>query len=149
MTDRGEMLEVIRRQKFLTLAMASGNDPYLATMNYAYDEHENCFYSHCAPKGKKADYLKANPNVWGQVIEDRGYLQGECDHAYRTVQFKGLAEFLSSEESKRSALEKLIEAQEKDPEPRKARLARDRDLGGVGVVKIQVIEMSGKRNPAK
>lgn len=147
--ERNELLAVIRGQKFMTLALCKDNKPYLATVNYDYDPAENCFYFHCAPRGRKVDYLKANPNVWGQVLEDRGYLQGECDHAYRTVQFRGIAEFLSAEDGKRRALEKLIDAQEEDPGPRRERLGRNRDLSGVGIVKIQVLEMTGKMNPVK
>ncbi len=147
--ERSEMLEVLRSQKYMTLAMALNHEPYLATVNYAYDEGENCFYFHCSPAGKKADYLKANPNVWGQVLEDRGYLQGECDHAYHTVQFQGRAEVLIGEDEKRRALVQLIEAQEEDPGPRKERLLGERDLSRVNLVRVRVLAMTGKRNPVE
>ena len=39
--------------------------------------------------------LRANPSVWGQVIEDRGYLPGQCSHAYRSVMFEARAEFVT------------------------------------------------------
>jgi len=147
--ERNELLAIIGGQKVMTLALCKDNEPYLATVNYVYDREENCFYFHCAPRGRKVDYLKANPSVWGQVLEDRGYLQGECDHAYRTVQFRGFAEFLSEEEIKRSVLEKLIDAQEEDPGPRRERLHQDRSLNHVGIVRIRIFEMTGKMNPAK
>ena len=148
-TESPELLVVIRSQKFMTLAMSLKDEPYLATMNYAYLEKENCFYFHCAPFGKKVDYLKANPLVWGQVLEDRGYLMGDCNHAYRTVQFKGQAEFLTDPEAKRRALYLMMTQLENDPEPSKKRALSEADLAKADVVKVRVLEMSGKKNPVK
>ena len=93
-TDRAELLEIIAGQRLMTLAMAEDGQPYLITVNYGFDAEANCFYFHCAPEGKKLDYLRANPNVWGQVIENRGYVTGKCDHAYRSVHFAGQVDFL-------------------------------------------------------
>lgn len=146
---KSELLEIIRSQKYMTLAMALGNDPYLATMNYAYLEEEECFYFHCAPFGKKVDCLKANPLVWGQIIEDRGYLLGDCNHAYRTVQFKGRAEFLAEAEEKRKALYLMMNQLENDPEPEKKRALSEADLAKADVVRVRVLEMSGKKNPVE
>lgn len=148
-TESSELLEVIRGQKFMTLAMALDNEPYLATMNYAYAEAGNCFYFHCAPAGKKVAYLKANPLVWGLILEDRGYLMGDCNHAYRTVQFQGRAEFLTDPEEKHRALSLMMTQLENDPEPRKKRALSEADLAKADVVRVRVLEMSGKKNPVK
>ena len=43
------------------------------------------------------------PCVWGQVVEDRGYLPGQCSHAYRSVMFEARAEFVADLEEKRRA----------------------------------------------
>ena len=102
-TDRAELFEIIAGQRLMTLAMAKDGQPYLITVNYGFDAEANCFYFHCAPEGKKLDYLRANPNVWGQVIENRGYVTGKCDHAYRSVHFAGQVDFLEDEEEKRAA----------------------------------------------
>jgi len=147
--EKAEILEVIQGQKYMTLAMCKDDDPYLATVNYVYDVAQNCFFFHCSPVGKKMDYLKANPKVWGVVVEDRGYLDGECNHAYRSVQFAGRAEILADSEAKRQGLTRLIDALEENPEPVRQRLLGKNDLSGVGVVKIHVLEMTGKMNPAK
>ena len=100
-TDRAELLEIIAGQRLMTLAMVKDGQPYLITVNYGFDAEANCFYFHCAPEGKKLDYLRANPNVWGQVIENRGYVTGKCDHAYRSVHFAGQVDFL--EDGRREA----------------------------------------------
>jgi len=139
-----ELLEIIQGQEHLTLALCRDHEPYLVTVNYAYDTAERCFYFHCAGEGKKIDYLKANPIVWGQVLEDGGYLAGRCDHAYRTVQFRGRAEFVEGLEEKRRALALMIERLEPDPEPVKARLLAEGRVKKVTIVRVRVLEMTGK-----
>jgi len=146
-TATEEMLEIIAGQRYLTFALCKDNEPYLATVNYAFAPEENCFYFHAAPEGKKMDYLKANPLVWGQVLEDLGYLEGRCDHAFRTVQFRGRAELLEDREEKRRGLNLLVEQQESDPEPVKKRLIQEARLDKTAIVRIRVEAMWGKKSP--
>ncbi len=148
-TGEREMIEVIKGQKIMTLAMARDNEPYLATVNYGFDEAQRCFYFHCSRLGKKADFLKANPVVWGQVLEEGGYLPGECNHAFRTVQFRGRVEFLDRDEDKRRALNVMIEHLEPDPEPVKQRFIKPDSLAKVALARVQIEEMTAKRNPAQ
>ena len=148
-TDEREMIEIITGQKVMTLAMARGDEPYLVTVNYGFDEVQRCCYFHCSRVGKKADFLRANPVVWGQVTEDRGYIAGACDHAFRTVQFRGRVEFLEGDEEKRRALAVMVEHLEPDPEPVKQRLITPESLERVAVGRVQIEEMTAKRNPAK
>ena len=149
MPSREEQFEVIREQSFLTIALCQGNEPYLVTLNYAFDEAEMCFYVHAAGRGRKLDILRENPRVWGQVIEDRGYIKGECSHAYRAVMFEGEVEWVEEIEAKQAALGLMIEKYEADPGPMKERLLGVKGLTGTTVLRIKVVGMSGKRSPAK
>ncbi len=148
MPSREEQLAVIREQAFLTIALCAGNEPYLVTLNYAFDEGDMCFYVHAASKGRKLDILRENPRVWGQVIEDRGYIIGECSHAYRAVMFEGVVEWVEETQAKQAALGLMIEKYEADPEPTKERLLGAKGLTGTTVLRIKVVGMSGKRSPA-
>ena len=145
-TDPASMRAVIETQKYMTLAMCKDNVPYLVTVNYGYDAAENCFYFHCAGAGRKMDYLRANPVVWGQIMEDNGYRDGKCDHAFRTVQFKGLVTFVESAEDKRRALSLMIDQLESDPEAVKERQVTPKSLERVTIGKVSVQAMSGKAN---
>ncbi len=87
--DWAKQLDIIQNGTHLTMAMAVGDEPYLATVNYGFDADANTFYFHCNPKGKKVDFLRQNPVVWGQILDDRGYVDGRCLHGFRTVQFRG------------------------------------------------------------
>ena len=99
-------------------------------------------------KGKKVDYLRANPAVWGQIAEDNGYIEGECSHAYITLQFMGDVEFQTDVETKRKALLLMIDKYEKDPEPMKKRFINETALQGVLIGKIKIQKMTGKQSPA-
>ena len=147
MPDRADQLAVLRGQKYLSLAMARDDQPYLVSLNYAYSEQENCFYVHSAPEGRKLDFVRTNPRVWGQVIEDRGYLPGQCSHAYRSVMFKAKAQFIESIEEKRTALSLMIEHADSDPEPLKQKLVATSDLKQVVVIRLSVEWMGGKQGP--
>ena len=144
--DRQELLRIIRGQRIMTLAMCKDNEPYLVTVNFGFDESEDCFYFHSAGTGKKMDFLRATPVVWGQVMQDDGYVEGRCNHIYHTVQFKGRVSFLETNEEKAKALTMMIEQMESDPAPVKKRLIRESRLRNVAVGRVQVVEMTGKAN---
>lgn len=145
MPDRADQLAVLRGQKFLSLALARDNRPYLVSLNYAFSEAENCFYVHSAPEGRKIDWLRANPEVFGQVIEDRGYLVGQCSHAYRSVMFQATAQFLDNLEEKRHALGLMIDHADPEPEPLRQKLVATADLAQVTVIRLSVQWMTGKQ----
>lgn len=145
-TDPQQLLDVIMGQQIMTLAMALDNEPYLVTLNYGYNVGEGCFYFHCASEGRKMDYLRSNPVVWGQVVEDRGYLTGECSHAFRSVQFRGRVSFLEDGTQKRAALVMMIDRLEPDPEPVKRKQVTDASIARVTVGKVEVEFMTGKQN---
>lgn len=149
MTARSEMLAIIRGQKYMTLAMCDDNKPYLATVNYGYDEKHDVFYFHCASTGRKVKCLRANPVVWGQILEDDGYANAQCDHAYRTVQFGGRVEFIESVEGKRSALKLMLAHLENDRKGMRLKKVDDSRLEGMAVCMVKVIGMSGKFNSPK
>ncbi len=147
-TDPATMWGIIAEQKVMTLAMCKDNVPYLVTVNYGYDQAAGCLYFHCAAAGKKMDYLRANPAVWGQIVEDNGYLDGKCDHAFHSVQFQGRVTFLDDVEEKRRALSMMIDRLESDPATVKARQVTDKAVAKVTIGKIIIEALTGKANGA-
>jgi uncharacterized protein len=145
-TDPAELAAVVAGQKFLTLALCAENRPYLVTISHAFDVQRNCFYFHCSPTGRKIDLILTNPRVYGQVLEDNGYLAGQCDHAYRTVQFDGMAEVVTDLDEKLAVLRRLIELLEPDPGPVKERNLKPASLDSVAIVRVTVTNWSGKKS---
>jgi len=140
-----DIVNVIKAGRLMTVAMSKDDVPYLVTVNFAFDGEKQCFYFHCSKSGKKIDYLRSNPVVWGQIIEDGGYVQGECEHRYLCVHFKGRATILEDDEDVKKALVLLIDQQEDDPDPVKKRNIETGEYTGVIMVRIDVDGFSGKR----
>jgi uncharacterized protein len=147
MPDWGEQLQVLRTQALVTIAMACDNEPYLVSMNMAFVEAERSFYTHCAPEGKKLDFLRSNPRVWGQVVEDGGPLPGKCTHKYRSVMFEGVVEFITDAPRKLRTLELLIDQFEPDPAATKTRMLKQGALDHTIVLGIRASRFSGKQSP--
>jgi nitroimidazol reductase NimA-like FMN-containing flavoprotein (pyridoxamine 5'-phosphate oxidase superfamily) len=146
LTGEGEIERVLIKARYLTLAMCHENQPYLVALNHGFDSKEHCLYFHCAGSGRKIDVLRTNPNVWGMVIEDHGYLDGDCDHAYRSVMFAGTVTFLDKDSDKRRALEVMIRQQESNPEKVMAELLVPSQVEAVTIGRIDIDELSAKES---
>jgi hypothetical protein len=143
--DKSALTKVMRTAKYVTIAMCSGNQPYLVSLSQGYDEEHNCVYFHCFPEGKKIEYLKSNNTVWGQAIIDKGYIYGECDHHYVSVHFSGKVTFLESIEEKRQAVICMMKHLEKDPEPLISKLNLEK-LSRTTIGRIDIEVMTGLKS---
>ena len=144
--DLKEIQKIIQNQDFLTLALCKDNTPYIVSLNYGYDANTSCFYFHCAKEGKKIDFLEANPEVYGQILEQLKYKEGECAYAYRSVQFEGTVSFLQDTNEKKQALNLLIDSIE-NPElinKTKQKFVTTSATEKVHIGKISIKEISGK-----
>lgn len=145
LTDESELARILETTRFVTVSMCFEDEPYIVVLNHGYDRQERLIYFHCAPNGKKIDILKRNPRVWGIAFRDHGYLDGKCDHAYSSVMFGGLVEWLPTNEAKRRALEVMIRQQESDPEAVIAEQLTEARVESVTIGQIRVTELSGKQ----
>jgi nitroimidazol reductase NimA-like FMN-containing flavoprotein (pyridoxamine 5'-phosphate oxidase superfamily) len=145
-TDHEQMIKILKKTKYVTLAMVKGSEPYLVSLSHAYDGEKNCIYFHSASEGKKLDYLSDNPQVWGQAVLDYGYHEGECSHLYASVMFKGLVEFIEDLDEKRCAFKAMILQLEPDPEAVMDGLLSSNGIPSTVVGKIQIESMTGKKS---
>ncbi|MBA7577173.1 hypothetical protein ES708_19019 [subsurface metagenome] len=76
--NKEEMISILEKSQYITIAMCHNNIPYLVTLSHGYDREENCIFFHCASEGKKVDILTENSNIWGQAIIDHGYAE-DCE----------------------------------------------------------------------
>jgi nitroimidazol reductase NimA-like FMN-containing flavoprotein (pyridoxamine 5'-phosphate oxidase superfamily) len=81
------------------------------------------------------------------VVEDRGYLDGECEHSFRSVQFRGTVTLIQGEDEKRRAVNLMIDHLESDPETVKARFTKPGALANVMLFRLHVEEMTAKQSP--
>ena len=143
-TNTDEMKKILQQTKYVTIAMSDNNEPYLVTLSHGYDPMDNIIYFHCASDGKKIDILEKNNIVWGQALIDKGYVQGKCDHLYKTVMFHGHVSFIIDENEKRHALERMIRQLDQNPDMVMKEQITKRSLKRVTIGKIEIDYMSGK-----
>ncbi|MFW9889260.1 MAG: pyridoxamine 5'-phosphate oxidase family protein [Candidatus Thorarchaeota archaeon] len=139
------MIAILKQAKHITVAMCLDDEPYLATLSHGFDAEKRCIYFHCAQEGKKIDILKKNNLVWGQALKDDGYAIGSCDHLYATTQFRGRVTFITDENEKRHALEVMIHQLEEEPDEVYGEQVTDKSVKRVGIGRIDIEYMSGKR----
>jgi len=143
--SKEEMIAILEKSKYITIAMCEDNVPYLVTLSHGYDKEKNCIYFHCAREGKKVNILTKNNMVWGQAIEDHGYVEGACDHLYATIQFKGQVTFIEDTKEKRHALEIMIHSLEPAPQTVIEDQITEKSVQRVHIGRINIDFMSGKK----
>ena len=150
-TDPEKLERVLKEAHYVTIAMCKDNTPYLVSLSHSYDTERKCIYFHCAGAGKKLDYMRANPHVWGQAMLDHGYVDGECNHLYVTAMFDGTVNFADSIEEKRRIMTHLFTNQEK-PSPtgevdsHLIRIGKDVELKATTIGWITINELTGKKS---
>jgi nitroimidazol reductase NimA-like FMN-containing flavoprotein (pyridoxamine 5'-phosphate oxidase superfamily) len=145
-SDPKQLVDIIQQGKFASMAMCREGEPYLVTMNYGYDRERSALYFHCASKGLKLDFIRANPKVCATVIEDRGYKAGECDHAFRSVVFWGTMHLVEDLQEKKRAIDVLLDHLEEQPDQvREKSLKSDDVYQKVGILRLDIEEMTGKQ----
>jgi uncharacterized protein len=120
--DVGIIREILHRGKYAVLAMCRNNEPYVVTLNYGYDPSREILYFHSAPKGLKLDIIAENPRICATVIDDLGYLDGKCAHAYRSVVLFGRMSVVESPEEKRNGMKCMLHQLEPNPQSMEERL---------------------------
>lgn len=144
--DRGEIDAVLRRARYMTLGLCRGGEPYVVTLNHGYSAEENALYFHCANDGLKLDILRENPLVCATAVEDLGYREGECSHAYRSVVVWGRVHVVTDRAGKAHGLRVLLRHQEKDPHAVEGRLLSEAAYARVTVLRLEITEITGKKS---
>ena len=148
--DDDTLIRILRSSEYVTVAMCRGEEPYLVSLSHGYDDEENCLYFHCAKEGKKLDFLRENPRVWGQALIDRGYHEGQCSHLYASVHFSGRVSFIEDADEKRRILRQMIRRLDENPEPLLERLVgldSDADaLERTVIGRVDIEHMTGKKS---
>jgi hypothetical protein len=144
-TEETLLKRILKSTKYVTIAMSMNNQPYLVSLSHGYDEDRNCIYFHCASEGKKLDFLRSNNTVWGQALLDYGYVQGECDHSFASVHFKGKVTFITNLDEKFQAI-KIMRSQLDQNLDALADKLNNKKLENITVGRIDIDFMTGKKS---
>jgi nitroimidazol reductase NimA-like FMN-containing flavoprotein (pyridoxamine 5'-phosphate oxidase superfamily) len=107
---------ILRRCKWMSIALSSEDGPYIITLSYGYDRERNALYFHTSRKGLKLEVIRKDPRACGTVVEDLGYIHGKCDHAYRSLVMFGRISFVDGPEEMSHAFDVLLSHLERDPD---------------------------------
>jgi len=147
LTDHEEILGIISQGRYMTLSLCRGNEPYIVTLNYGYDKLKGVFYFHTALEGLKLQFIEDNPRVCGTVVQDRGYLMGKCDHAYRSVILYGNLHEVKELEEKKHGMQVMLTHLEERPDDVKRRLLKDESrYEKVEILRLEISGMTGRQS---
>ena len=142
-TDKKAIEEIILRSKVCKLAMCDRNQPYIVPLCFGFKD--NTLYFHSAPKGKKIEILKKNPNVcfefeiFSQVIQSATACKWGMK--YQSVIGYGKASFITDEDSKRQAFDTIMNQYAQG-----SFLYKDASLKSAIIVKVEIESMTGKKS---
>ena len=54
--SKDEIIEILKKTQYITIAMCENNSPYLVTLTHGYDPKQNVIYSTVQKKEKKSIY---------------------------------------------------------------------------------------------
>jgi nitroimidazol reductase NimA-like FMN-containing flavoprotein (pyridoxamine 5'-phosphate oxidase superfamily) len=146
-TDRSHIDRIIRGSQVCHLAFALNDQPYVVPLSFGYDGE--AFYFHTARRGKKIDFIAANPRVCFECVRDVRLVTSPDDpcgwsFSYESVVGYGTISELTSHEHKANALSQIVlqcSRREWD--------FASTNLDSVRVWRLPVESVTGKRSPQK
>jgi nitroimidazol reductase NimA-like FMN-containing flavoprotein (pyridoxamine 5'-phosphate oxidase superfamily) len=142
-TDKKAIEDIILRSAVCKLAMCDKNMPYIVPLCFGFKN--NTLYFHSAPKGKKIEILKKNPDVCfefeilTQVIKSAKACKWGMK--YRSVIGFGKASFIDDNDLKRQAFD-IIMSQYADG----SFIYEDALLTSAVIIKVDIHSMTGKQS---
>jgi nitroimidazol reductase NimA-like FMN-containing flavoprotein (pyridoxamine 5'-phosphate oxidase superfamily) len=143
--DPATLRRILGKAKHITVAMCKDGMPYLVSLSHGYDEEQDLVYFHCAPEGKKLDYMRANPTIWGQAVLDFGFFDGhdDCRQEFASVMFQGEVTFVEDPEEKLHAF--VMTNKQLDAPSEGLQRVLDEHLERATVGKIRMSKLTGKK----
>jgi nitroimidazol reductase NimA-like FMN-containing flavoprotein (pyridoxamine 5'-phosphate oxidase superfamily) len=144
--SEADAVQILKEGKYGVLSTATLEGiPYGVPLNYFYVEEDNALYFHCFIRGRKLDYIKENSRVSFVVIGKENLVAERFVTHYESVIVTGRAILITEEEEKIKKLIQLCEILAPSVLERRDEVIK-KQLSAVTIVKIEVDEISGKRN---
>ncbi len=132
---------IIRRASVCRLAMCQDGRPYMVPLCFGYKDRT--LYFHSAEKGRKIEILRRNNNVCFEVDIDHQLMQADqaCGWGmkYRSVMGFGRARLIEDAESKRQALDIIMQHYSD-----KAFEYPSEAIESTMIIKVEIDSMTGK-----
>lgn len=141
-----EIESIIYKSDVCRIALANGNIPYIVTMNFGYKggETKRLFF-HCAKEGKKLDMIRKNNYVCFEMDTDHIITDGKeaCDFSmkYNSVIGWGHIYIADTSKDKIEGLNSIMDHYTN----RNDFSYREKSLGNMVILKLDILEMTGKK----
>ena len=144
-TDNLEIEAIIQKAAVCRLGLAHNNIPYVVPVFFGYENPS--LYIHCAKEGRKTDLIRQNNQVCFQMdveskIRNRDKPPCQWSASYRSVIGYGTAVFLDDFAGKKQALDIIMRHYSPQVD---LDYGKD-DIEKVGIIKITITSLSGKRS---
>lgn len=148
--DEAWIIAFLQRAPVGILATVSGDQPFINSNLFVYDEAANAIYLHTARKGRTRDNIEADGRVCVHVYEMGRLLPAdealEFSVEYGGVTVFGLGSIVDGREEARAALQLLLEKYAPHLRPGEHyRPITDDELARTAVYRIDIDSWSGKR----
>ncbi len=141
-TGKATIEGIIRRSRVCRLALADENRPYIVPLCFGYKD--NSLYFHSAVQGKKIDIIKKNNRVCFEFDIDSEVIKADkaCEWGmqYKSVVGFGQASFLEDSESKRQALDIIMQQYSGE-----SSAYLEAKLKHTVIIKVDIEHMTGKQ----
>lgn len=135
--------EVLNSAEVLYLAITTDTFPYIIPLNFVY--LGDAIYFHCAPEGTKLDLLQKNSRVGFSAATDVRIVREKFTTYYKSVCGTGHASVVQDNKEKLLALDALGRRYNAMcPRP-----APPSTLEKIAIVRLDIVQISGKRNQPK
>ena len=145
--DRAGIDAVIEAAEVCRLAFARGDEPYVVPVSFGYDGE--ALYFHSAPRGRKLEFIAANPRICFELEADVALHVNADDpcawtFAYRSVIGYGTVIELTSVGDKSAGLNRIMQHYSGSEWPIGAAA-----VATTRVWRIDIESLTGKRSPAE
>lgn len=140
-----EAMDALSRAKWGVLSTCAGDTPYGVPVNYVFCREESALFFHCAPEGRKLDMIKSNGSVSFAAVTQERIMPDKLTTHYESVIVSGKASVVEGSKEKTKRLRQLCKALA--PGPAGGVSFTDDCVAASLIVRIDIEEISGKRNP--
>jgi uncharacterized protein len=145
LTSEAEITQVLKDGKYAVISMCRDNEPHIVSLSYGFDLENTALYFHCAKVGMKIDFIQSNPSVCATVIHDGGYVNGHCEHHYKTAVFRGNMSIVTDLAEKKHGMAVLLKHLETDPDVvKRLMLKSDEAYSKMEILKLQIVQITAK-----
>lgn len=142
-SDKEKIEGIIHRSMVCRLGLSDKGKPYIVPLNFAYAN--NSLYFHSAPRGRKLDIIRENPQVCVEFDIPGAFIDHEnpckAGFSYESVILHGTARIVDEVDKKKQALSLLTQRY----------TGRQTSFSGkeaetVAIIEVPVEQATGKEN---